>query len=417
MGLWEEFEFLEDAEGNPDSNNLLDWCKTHGDRGQLLIREWNHEKNINEYGREMDLIDYTYAVGKKVWWHCSFCGNDYQMSIASRTHGGQSCPACAHKRGGIKNHQNSLKNGNDLLSWSKSHGSWGQLLIDEWDSEKNMAELNISMSDVSYGVGKKVYWKCHCCGASFTASVIHRTLYKVGCTRCTSRGTSYPEQFLYYALKSIYPDTMNRAKLFENKEYDICIPELKICIEYDGYIWHRDHLDKDAKKADICRENGYQFFRVVAFDKGQELCVKDNEIRYAVNLEKQDEQLMEITKIILRFIGKSDIDIDFEAVKDEAYKTMKGERKDNFTTEYGELLDEWDFDNNRGINPKHFTAGSSMRVHWKCARCGHRWDNTINSRCRFRSGCPHCGYNVFDGKIHKIVAKRRMTCRFGAISL
>ena len=413
--LYDEFKFLEDYEGNENSANLLDWCKTHGERGELLLEEWDYEHNV-EFGIVRDVMDFTYGASNKVWWKCSECGRVFQMRIAARTIHRQGCSICGHKRGGVKNHRNAIKNGNDLYSWCQCHGELGKQLIEEWDKERNIQDFGVTMCDVSYGNGTKVHWKCKRCGNSFDATVTHRTLYKVSCTRCSRRGTSYPEQFIYHALKQLYPDTENRAKLFGNYEYDIYIPDINTCVEYDGKCWHQWNPHRDALKEKICIDNGYRFIRVVAYDKKRSLTVNGNLIEYTVDLCHQDEQLIQIVDIILGIIEKKGVVIDYEAVKDGAYQMMKGEKKDNFTTEYGALLDEWDYDNNRGINPKCFTKGSHQRINWKCARCGHGWSNTIHSRCGFKSGCPSCGYNVFDGKVHCQVAKLK-TCRFGQYSL
>lgn len=53
----------------------------------------------------------------------------------------------------------------------------------EFDMEKN--EININT--ISYGSGKKVWWKCPCCGQSWEATVYNRTLNNQGCPYCTEK--------------------------------------------------------------------------------------------------------------------------------------------------------------------------------------------------------------------------------------
>lgn len=53
----------------------------------------------------------------------------------------------------------------------------------EFDTEKN--EININA--LSYGSGRKVWWKCPKCGMSWQATVYNRTLNKQGCPYCTPK--------------------------------------------------------------------------------------------------------------------------------------------------------------------------------------------------------------------------------------
>ena len=66
-----------------------------------------------------------------------------------------------------------------------------------------------------------------------------------------------------------------------------------------------------------------------------------------------------------------------------------------------ELLPEWDAELNSGRELNEFTHGSIYRATWKCIKCKKTWKSTINKRFVNKSACKHCGYNVFDGKIHK----------------
>lgn len=56
-----------------------------------LAKEWNYEKNEN-----MVPEHYLPKSGKKVWWKCSECGNQWQTAIRNRTNG-HGCPVCARK--------------------------------------------------------------------------------------------------------------------------------------------------------------------------------------------------------------------------------------------------------------------------------------------------------------------------------
>lgn len=53
-----------------------------------LASEWNFEKNGNSKPNE-----YLPKSGKKVWWRCSICGNEWEAIIRNRSNG-SGCPRC-----------------------------------------------------------------------------------------------------------------------------------------------------------------------------------------------------------------------------------------------------------------------------------------------------------------------------------
>ena len=54
-----------------------------------------------------------------------------------------------------------------------------------------------------------------------------------------------------------------------------------------------------------------------------------------------------------------------------------------------ELIEEWDFDKNKDIQPDQVTGGTSRSAWWKCEK-GHSWKAIIANRYRLRRGCPYC---------------------------
>lgn len=65
---------------------------------------------------------------------------------------------------------------------------------------------------------------------------------------------------------------------------------------------------------------------------------------------------------------------------------------------YPELLKEWNYEKNKGIDPTHFHYTSAKRVSWKCNECSYEWDCMIKSRTIHRDkGCPKCNsiYTLF----------------------
>lgn len=61
-------------------NDLLTWCKEHGEQGQEIINEWDEQKNGS-------MSRYKPGSSKRVYWNCSICGETYIKDIRSRVIG------------------------------------------------------------------------------------------------------------------------------------------------------------------------------------------------------------------------------------------------------------------------------------------------------------------------------------------
>jgi very-short-patch-repair endonuclease len=56
---------------------------------------------------------------------------------------------------------------------------------------------------------------------------------------------------------------------------------------------------------------------------------------------------------------------------------------------YPELLKEWLYEKNGDVDPLALHSGSGKRVWWECAN-GHRYQASVKSRTRLKSGCARC---------------------------
>ena len=54
-----------------------------------------------------------------------------------------------------------------------------------------------------------------------------------------------------------------------------------------------------------------------------------------------------------------------------------------------DLLSEWDYEKNIGIDPEQLTTSSNLPVWWTCKRCGNSWQTAINHRSKGEK-CPYC---------------------------
>ena len=191
---------------------------------QLLLQEWNYERN-----GDLTPQSVTRGSNQTVWWKCSKCSEEWQAKIGNRAILGRGCPYCSNQKIRVGK--------NDLAT---THPQ----LAAEWDYEKN----DKTPQEVTYGSGKKVWWKCPL-GHSYQASILHRT-YGTNCPKCNSgRQTSFAEQAFYFYIKKLYPDAINRyTEIFDNRmELDIYIPSIRLAIEYDGVFWHKNKSREKIK--------------------------------------------------------------------------------------------------------------------------------------------------------------------------
>lgn len=69
----------------------------------------------------------------------------------------------------------------------------------------------------------------------------------------------------------------------------------------------------------------------------------------------------------------------------------------SFEKKCPELLKEWDYEKNIGLDPHKIGCGSNKKVWWKCSE-NHSWLATVNHRINMKSGCPFCaGKKVLKG--------------------
>lgn len=58
---------------------------------------------------------------------------------------------------------------------------------------------------------------------------------------------------------------------------------------------------------------------------------------------------------------------------------------------YPQIVNEWNYQKNIGLNPDNFSYGSEKIIWWKCAKCGNEWSAPIYYRTTKKSnGCKKC---------------------------
>jgi len=346
------------------------------DNAQLMT-EWNWERNI-----DITPTLLTLGSNKKAWWKCSK-GHEWQAVIANRSNG-RGCPYCSGRY--------AVKGENDLQTVNPT-------LAKEWNYEKNSG---LTPTNIMPNSNKKVWWKCRK-GHEWQAKIANRNNGD-GCPVCNSeRHTSFPEYALVYYLRKYGLEAIH---LYRTKGYelDIYIPSIKIAIEYDGYLWHKNKEKQDLEKNYKCAKDGIKLYRI----REGLPSLNDSSIDYIV--QKYQRDLSEILEDILSEIIGTDIDVDIErdAIAIENLREYT-EKDTSFLLSSPEISIEWNYEKNGNLKPENFTANSNRKVWWKCSK-GHEWQAIIANRNK-GIGCPYCsGRYVIKGEndlqtINPVLAK------------
>ena len=207
--------------------------------------------------------------------------------------------------------------------------------------------------------------------------------------------TSYPEQALFYYVKQLYPDAINKYKapFLEKMELDIYIPSIKYAIEYDGAHWHSNHkVSLERKKYKLCKKNDVYLLRIR--EKMSPLG-SDNADYMIGTIKIDNKEKLEYTIIeVIRFINFSRKKVDINLSRDEKIirASYQGKHKKSLATLYPDLLKEWDYEANGDLTPDKVSVGSLYRAHWICQECGYKYQATVANRTYRKSGCKKCAY-------------------------
>lgn len=354
-----------------------------------IVKSWDYQKNE-------DLIPshVLSKTKKQVWWKCDY-GHSYKMAIVKKTSRGFGCPVCSNYR---------IVPGINDLATTHPH------LVFEWDKSKNGS---LTPQQIGRNSTKKVWWVCQK-GHEWQAKPHDRTQDNTGCPICAARrNTSFPEQAIYYYVKKIYPDTINRYKdVFDNgMELDVYIPSIKLGIEFDGRQFHKNEIqhNRELTKYEICKSNGIQLIRVKEkHDYGWKDSADDV---FFIPKEHNYKTLARIIQHILNYLDtesqirwglepnptygiklppESTVKVDLEKDKYEILSYLS-EIPNSIAKTRPDVAEQWDYINNDPLKPEMFSIGSNEKVWWICTNCGKSYKCAINHKNRHDSRvCPEC---------------------------
>ena len=326
----------------------------------------------------------TVQSDRIVWWKCPKCEGEWQTKIHSK----RGCPHCLHKPSvGI----------DDLATLYPE-------IAKEWHPTRNG---NLTPRDVKPKSNKKVWWLCPN-NHEYCARIGERTRKNgTNCPQCYKvNQTSFPEQAIYFYVKTLFPNAINRYKapFLGAMELDIYIPEYSIGIEYDGEIWHKQEKEtRERKKYQICKDNGIYLIRFKEGKKKDYAQVADS-CYFIPNLSKNMKLFERFINYLLHtldcsierilnnpnhiFIKSYDIDIKRDEIK--IREQYQAKIKDSIAELYPDIAKEWHPTKNGLLTPFDCKAGSAYKVWWKCSHCGYEWCTSVSKRTLGGHKCLNC---------------------------
>lgn len=304
---------------------------------------------------------------------CESCNKKFSAT-PNQVKSGYKCPVCEKKA--------VLDSKASFTTWISSHRKDLMLLGDYADSRH------------------KAQFKCNYCGASWETSPL--SIYEgSGCKACANSQTSYMQQVLFLAFQRRLGKSAVKArdKSAIGRELDIYIPEKKFAIEVGAWYWHRNRVDKDLLKIDLCKKAGINL--VVIYDQYRldsppyEGCITYNsDLRYA----QSGRELRELTSELMKLANvdnKPFSDIDWNNIHDTALTQC-------FRTD-DKAFREWLAIHYPSLRMIDNYNGANAVSEFQCRNCGVLMEikPTYLQQEKYRKKCNSCGVAFTDGNVRE----------------
>lgn len=383
-----------------------------------LLSIWNYEKN-NNIG--LFPTNVTPVSGKKAWWKCQR-GHEWYTTIAHIAYG-RGCPIC---HGGIGFVRDKKKNNKSFISFTLDGSTsfpeqaifYFMKKIDE--SCINRYKLNGKHEIDIFIPGKNV-------GIEYDGYRWHRDEDKN--IHDILKDNVFNQNNIYiYRIK----EQQKKNSQIVDEDY-VCLNDNEYYLNDEDYVALGKVIEELIKKIfnviveiDIEKER-INIYENYLFDLKEHSVANNKKI---IKYWDYENNKSIDPKMLTRSSGKivwwkCDKGHSFKAsvhsmdqgkycpiCKEEQYKKLGFDFKDkkyighlknindikSFVDVKPELLKEWDYEKNQGINPYNLFPGTSQYVWWKCSACGHEWKSPVANRVKGH-GCQKCGYKKAANKL------------------
>ena len=188
-----------------------------------------------------------------------------------------------------------------LLEWCQREENQdiGGIVINQFAKRKNRKKLCEIRAD-----SEEVLWLRSSKGSLFDTTVKSVVRDRKLREKLPS-GTSFAELFVYSALKMCYPEVVHRYRTNENIEFDIYIPEIKQCIEYNGSVYHKVKYNKtenDLAKQQYCIEHGMKLLVIEDDNEEDSTQIEGNKIIFKDTHKNRNAQLYEVCQMVAIYL-------------------------------------------------------------------------------------------------------------------
>lgn len=260
-------------------------------------------------------------------------------------------------------------------------------ICDEWCYEKNGS---LTPEHFSPGSNQKVWWRCEL-GHQYQSSIAHRTGDGTGCPFCGGKlPTAEANAANNPVLVAEYDDRKNSKSLNEYRP------------QSHAEVWWICDKNHEWKAPISKRSSG----RGCPFCSGKRATKENNLEVYRPDIAFQWHPTKNGNLKPVDVLPKSSKVVwwrckdghEWEA-RISARSKSKGNcpvcgglhvvNENNLANKFPELMKEWDFLKNAGLDPKKLSPKSHKKVWWLC-RLNHRWETSISNRTHNGSDCPYC---------------------------
>lgn len=232
----------------------------------------------------------------------------------------------------------------------------------------------------------KIRCRCEICGHEWLVSP-NELLRGNGCPCCNHSQTSYVEQCVFLAFQARLEDgsVLSRDRVAIGSELDVYVPEKSLAVEYGAWHWHRNRIDRDRKKADMCESRCIRLIEIYdAFpeDEAQPYGMECLTFRSPLSLTRNRKELHALLNLLLECADLPALSTDeFAKVSAQAHRHSRKKTPEDFIAELTavtntiEVLGEY--------------RGRDCKIKVRCKTCGHEWSARAGNLLS-GYGCPNC---------------------------
>lgn len=232
----------------------------------------------------------------------------------------------------------------------------------------------------------KIRCRCELCGHEWLVSP-NELLRGNGCPCCNHSQTSYVKQCVFLAFQARLEDgsVLSRDRVAIGSELDVYVPEKLLAVEYGAWHWHRNRIDRDRKKADMCESRGIRLIEIYdAFpeDEVQPYGMECLTFRSPLSLTRNRKELHALLNLLLECADLPALSTDeFAKVSAQAHRHSRKKTPEDFIAELTavtntiEVLGEY--------------RGRDCKIKVRCKTCGHEWSASAGNLLS-GYGCPNC---------------------------